>query len=206
MAIGTAGYTAMLCVMELLQQGLKPDQDEIIVSGATGGVGTFSIIILSKMGFNVLAITGKPDQKDYLSKLGANEILDRSNFSKPSKLLESQRWAGAIDTAGGNTLANICSATKYGGTVVSCGNAESIKFNSSVAPFILRNIRLLGVDSVYKDTSSRIKAWNKIAEIIDSDIIDQVTETIPLSMVTRYAKKIYGGNITGRVIVDVNNF
>ncbi len=205
MSIGTAGYTAMLCVMELLDNGVLANKDDILVTGATGGVGCISLIILSKMGFKVTALTGKRDKTEFLKSLGVNQIIYREDFSVPHKILEKQKWGGAVDTVGGSTLGKVCAEMKYSGTVVACGNAESLNLNTTVAPFILRNIRLIGIDSVYQKKSNRILAWNKLSEILDGETLKNISTTINLTEVTKYVNAIIKGNNTGRIVVDINN-
>ncbi|MBJ57364.1 MAG: hypothetical protein CMP24_03880 [Rickettsiales bacterium] len=204
MSIGTAGYTAMLCVMELLKYDLNPSKDEVLVSGATGGVGCISIIVLSRMGYNVIALTGKKDKANFLKDLGAKELIFREDFSGPHKILEAQRWKGAIDTVGGNTLSKICASTKYNGVVAACGNAESIKINTSIAPFILRNIKLMGVDSVYQENENRVLAWDKLSEILDEEILDNISSYISMKEIPHYVREIMEGKNSGRVVVDIN--
>ena len=204
MSIGTAGYTAMLCVMELLKYDLNPSKDEVLVSGATGGVGCISIIVLSRMGYNVIALTGKKDKANFLKDLGAKELIFREDFSGPHKILEAQRWKGAIDTVGGNTLSKICASTKYNGVVAACGNAESIKINTSIAPFILRNIKLMGVDSVYQENENRVLAWDKLSEILDEEILDNISSYISMKEIPHYAREIMEGKNSGRIVVDID--
>ena len=183
MAIGTAGYTAMLCVMALEKNGVTPDKGEILVTGANGGVGSFSVAILSKLGYKVVASTGRPDQGEYLRKLGASEIIDRSTLSEPGRPLVKERWAGAIDSAGSHTLANICASLKYGGTVAACGLAQGMDFPSTVMPFILRGVTLAGIDSVMRPLEDRLAAWQRLAEVLDINLLNDIATTINLNEV-----------------------
>lgn len=203
MVIGTAGYTAMLCVMTLEDHDVKPDGSEILVTGATGGVGSVAISLLARRGYKVVASTGTPDEA-YLSSLGAAEIMDRSLMSSPGKPLGKERWAGAVDTVGGHTLANICATMRYGGTVAACGMAQSIGFPASVAPFILRGVTLAGVDSVFCPKPRRLAAWKRLAQEMDPSSLDTMTTEIGLSDVLDVARSILDGKVRGRVVVDVN--
>ncbi len=205
MAIGTAGYTAMLCVMALQGHGLDPSDGDILVTGAAGGVGSVAVALLSTLGFRVLASTGRPEEADYLKRLGAAEIIDRKTLGAPGKPLEKERWIGAVDSVGSHTLANVCAGTRYGGIVAACGLAQGMDFPASVAPFILRGITLAGIDSVYCPRPRRQQAWDLLARHLDLAklaIIGQQTvgleESIPL------AGKVLAGQVRGRVVVDVN--
>ncbi|MBM2715008.1 oxidoreductase [Mesorhizobium caraganae] len=203
MAIGTAGYTAMLCVLALEEQGVAQG-GEILVTGATGGVGSIAISLLSKRGFTVTASSGKPAQADYLKALGASEIIDRATLSSPGKPIAKERWAGVVDTVGGATLANACAATRYGGVVAACGMAQSLDFPGSVAPFILRGVTLAGVDSVYCPKPKRITAWQRLARELDLDHLNTIAKEIGLGEVIAAATDIIEGKLRGRVVVDVN--
>ncbi len=204
MAIGTAGYTAMLCVMALEEYGIKPDDGEILVTGANGGVGSVSIALLAKRGYTIIASTGRSEEADYLKKLGAADTINRSDLSEPGKPLTKERWAAAIDCVGSHTLANVCASVKYGGIVAACGLAQGMDFPATVAPFILRAITLRGIDSVYAPFAKRQKAWNTLATDLGSDVLDNVARVITLSDVIPKAKEMMEGKIRGRVIIDVN--
>ena len=181
MAIGTAGYTAMLCVIALEKNGVTPDKGDILVTGANGGVGSFAIAILAKLGYSVVASTGRVDESDYLKKLGASEIIDRAMLSEPGRPLAKERWAGAVDSVGSHTLANVCASLRYGGTVAACGLAQGMELPASVAPFILRGVTLAGIDSVMRPLADRVEAWQRLADIIDpslfADIVNEVSLT-----------------------------
>ncbi|MBE7635562.1 acryloyl-CoA reductase [Sneathiella sp. P13V-1] len=204
MAIGTAGYTAMLCVMALERQGVTPDKGEILVTGAAGGVGSVAISILSKLGYTVVASTGRPEEADYLKKLGASDIIDRNELSEKGRPMGKERWAGAVDTVGSHTLANVCATTKYGGVVTACGLAQGMDFPATVAPFILRGVILNGIDSVYCPKETRLEAWRRLAEDLDTSNIDLMTTEVPLSEAIPTAEKILEGKVRGRVVVNVN--
>ncbi len=204
MAIGTAGYTAMLCVMALQDHNVKPEDGEILVTGANGGVGSFAIAILSAYGYDVVASTGRPEEMDYLTELGAKSSINRSELSEPGKPLDKERWAGVVDAVGSHTLANACAQTKYGGTVAACGLAQGFDFPSTVMPFILRGVTLAGVDSVNAPLAKRQKAWNKLAETLKPAVYEKVVKKIALSEAIDVAGKLLEGKVRGRVVVDVN--
>lgn len=204
MAIGTAGYTAMLCVIALEKNGVTPSSGDIIVTGANGGVGSFSIAILAKLGYRVVASTGRVDQSDYLKKLGAAEIIDRNTLSEPGRPLAKETWAGAIDSAGSHTLANVCAGIKYGGTVAACGLAQGMDFPSSVAPFILRGVTLAGIDSVMRPIEDRIEAWQRLAEVLDLSVFDEISTVINLNQAIDTANDLLAGTVQGRVVVDLS--
>jgi acrylyl-CoA reductase (NADPH) len=204
MSIGTAGYTAMLCVMALEKQGVKPSDGEIVVTGAAGGVGSVAIAVLSKLGYSVVAVTGRSADADYLKKLGAIEILERSQFSEPGKPLAKERWAGAVDVVGSHTLANICASTKYRGVVTACGLAGGMDFPSSVAPFILRGITLVGIDSVMCPRAERIEAWRRLATDLDIEKLGAISNEISLGQAIDAATQLLNGEVRGRVVVNVN--
>jgi acrylyl-CoA reductase (NADPH) len=204
MAIGTAGYTASLCVDALLSHGLTPDRGEVLVTGASGGVGSFAITLLAKQGFQVVAATGKANEADYLKALGAAQVIDRNELSQPGKPMQKERWAGVVDSVGSHTLANACAQTKYRGFVAACGLAQGMDFPASVAPFILRGVSLLGIDSVMAPREPREKAWARLARDLDSAAIDRVSTVIGLEQTLRSAEDIVAGKIRGRVVVDVN--
>ena len=205
MSIGTAGYTAMLCVMALQDHGVKPEDGEILVTGANGGVGSFSIAILAAYGYDVVASTGRPEEMEYLSELGAKSSINRSELSEPGKPLAKERWAGVVDCVGSHTLANACATTKYGGTVAACGLAQGFDFPSTVMPFILRGITLAGIDSVNASIEKRQIAWQKISEILNPKVFEKVVTKIGLSEAIETAGKLLDQKIQGRVVVDVNS-
>jgi acrylyl-CoA reductase (NADPH) len=202
MAIGTAGYTAMLAVMALERNGLTPDKGEVLVTGANGGVGSFSIAILAKLGYRVVASTGRLEGSGYLKQLGATEIIDRATLSEPGRPLAKERWAGAIDSVGSHTLANICASTRYRGTVAACGLAQGMDFPASVAPFILRGVTLAGIDSVMRPRQDRIDAWARLVTDLDQDKLALITHEIGLSEVIETAQRLMDGAVRGRVVVD----
>jgi acrylyl-CoA reductase (NADPH) len=202
MAIGTAGYTAMLAVMALERNGLTPDKGEVLVTGANGGVGSFSIAILAKLGYRVVASTGRLEESGYLTQLGATEIIDRATLSEPGRPLTKERWAGAIDSVGSHTLANICASTRYRGTVAACGLAQGMDFPASVAPFILRGVTLAGIDSVMRPRQDRIDAWARLVTDLDQDKLALITHEIGLSEVIETAQRLMDGGVRGRVVVD----
>lgn len=204
MSIGTAGYTAMLCVIALEKNGVTPDKGEILVTGANGGVGSFSIAILAKLGYNVVASTGRVDQSEYLTKLGASEIIDRSTLSEPGRPLAKERWAGAIDSAGSHTLANVCASTQYGGVVAACGLAQGMDLPSTVMPFILRGVTLAGVDSVMRPLDDRLEAWTRLGEILDPEVFEDISTEIGLNDVVKTAEDLIAGKVRGRVVVEIN--
>ncbi|MBX3598288.1 MAG: oxidoreductase [Rhizobiaceae bacterium] len=203
MSIGTAGYTAMLCIMALERNGVKPESGEIAVTGATGGVGSFAVALLARRGYKVVASTGKANEADYLKKLGASEIIDRAELSAPGKPLGKERWAGAVDSVGGTTLANLCATTRYGGTVAACGLAQSMDFPATVAPFILRGVTLAGIDSVYSPLPTRKAAWDALARELDTDLIDAIGAEISLEDCIKVASDLLDGKIRGRVLVRI---
>lgn len=202
MAIGTAGYTAMLAVMALEKNGVTPDKGEVLVTGANGGVGSFAIAILARLGYRVVASTGRVSQSDYLKQLGAADIIDRATLSEPGRPLAKERWAGAIDSVGSHTLANICASTRYWGTVAACGLAQGMDFPASVAPFILRGVTLAGIDSVMRPRQDRIDAWTRLATDLDPTALALITHEIGLSEVIETAHRLMDGQIRGRVVVD----
>jgi acrylyl-CoA reductase (NADPH) len=203
MAIGTAGYTAMLCVMALERHGIVPDRGPIIVSGAAGGVGSVAIALLSKLGYHVVASTGRAAEAPYLTSLGAREILDREELAAPAKPLGKERWAGGIDTVGSHTLANMLSMTSYGGAVAACGLAGGMDLPSSVAPFILRGIALLGIDSVMAPKELRLEAWRRLATDLDPGKLDALTTTIGFDGIIEAARDIVEGKIRGRLVAEM---
>lgn len=205
MAIGTGGYTAMLCVLALEKQGVRPDQGEILVTGAAGGVGSVAIALLAKLGFKVVASTGRLDEADYLKDLGASEVIDRATLSGPARALGKERWAGVVDAVGSTTLANAIAQTKYDGAVAACGLAQGADLPVSVMPFILRGVKLIGIDSVMAPMPARQEAWTRLASDLDPSKLALIGgRTISLSAVPQAAQDILDGKIRGRVIVDVN--
>ena len=204
MAIGTAGYTAMLCVLALEQHGVKPEHGEILVTGAAGGVGSVAIAVLSRLGYSVVAVSGRPAEADYIKGLGAAEILDRSMFNEPGRPLGKERWAGAVDVVGSHTLANVCASAKYRGVVTACGLAGGMDFPATVAPFILRGVTLVGIDSVMCPREDRLNAWQRLATDLDVSKLEMITTEIGLSETLDVASKLMKGEVRGRVVVDVN--
>ncbi len=204
MAIGTAGYTAMLCVMALERHGVTPDKGEVLVTGANGGVGSVAVSLLAKLGYRVVASTGRPNEVEYLKALGAAEIIDRAQFSMPGKPLAKERWAGAVDTVGSHTLANVCASMKYRGVVAACGLAQGMDFPATVAPFILRGVTLAGVDSVYCPRPERLEAWQRLARDLDPAHLDLISHEVGLAEVIRLSGELLAGQVRGRLIVDVN--
>ncbi|MGY1937901.1 acrylyl-CoA reductase (NADPH) [Nocardia gipuzkoensis] len=204
MAIGTAGYTASLCVEALLRHGLRPDQGEILVTGATGGVGSIAIALLSKAGFTVAAATGKTSETAYLQHLGADTVVDRAELAERGKPLQKERWAGVVDTVGSHTLANACAQTRYGGAVAACGLAQGMDFPATVAPFILRGVTLSGIDSVMAPKQRRLDAWARLARDLDPAALDSIAQEIPLGEAITAAGRLIDGTVRGRIVVDVN--
>jgi acrylyl-CoA reductase (NADPH) len=204
MAIGTAGYTASLCVEALLQHGVAPDRGEILVTGATGGVGTVAIALLSAAGFKVAAATGKSSEEKFLQQLGAVSVLDRAEFNEAGKPLQKERWAGVVDTVGSQTLVNACAQTRYGGAVAACGLAQGMDFPATVAPFILRGVSLLGIDSVMAPKERRITAWERLARDLDGAALDSIAQEIELGQAIASAAELMDGKVRGRIVVDVN--
>jgi acrylyl-CoA reductase (NADPH) len=190
--------------MALEKQGVTPDKGEIIVTGAGGGVGGVSLLILSRLGYDVAASTGRPDEADYLKELGATTIIDRKELSSAGRPLQKARWAGAIDSVGSYTLANVCAQMKDDGVVTACGLAQGLDFPASVAPFILRGVILVGINSVYRSLADRAEAWSRLAREVDFAKLDGMTRTIPLSGAIDAARELMDGKIRGRVVVDVS--
>ncbi|MEX1664018.1 acrylyl-CoA reductase (NADPH) [Zhongshania arctica] len=204
MAIGTAGYTASLCVEALIKQGVKPEQGEVLVTAATGGVGSVAIALLAKAGFNVVAATGKASEADYLKQLGATSVIDRAELGLRGKPLQKERWAGVVDAAGSQTLVNACAQTRYGGAVAACGLAQGYDFPATVMPFILRGVSLLGIDSVMAPKASRMLAWGRLARDLDVNLLELIVKDINLSDAIGVATQMMEGTLRGRVVVDVN--
>ena len=204
MAIGTAGYTAMLCVLALEKHGIKPQDGEILVTGANGGVGSIAIALLAKLGYTVVASTGRVSEAAHLKSLGASEVIDRNELSAPGKPIGKERWAGVVDTVGSHTLANACATTKYRGAVAACGLAGGMDFPATVAPFILRGVTLYGIDSVMAPLAVRQEAWARLARDLDPARLDAMTREIGMADVLQVAAELLEGKVRGRVVVDVN--
>ena len=203
MAIGTAGYTAMLCVLAIEDHGIKPDDGLILVSGASGGVGSVAISLLSGLGYNVEASTGRLEETEYLNNLGAKTVIDRSELSEQSRPLGKERWAGAIDSVGSTTLANILAQLSYGGAVSACGLAQGMDLPSTVMPFILRGVSLLGIDSVMAPMSLRKRAWERLSKDINFEKLEDMVVEVGLDQVQELAKDILQGQVRGRVVVNI---
>lgn len=203
MAVGTAGYTAMLSVLALEKHGLKPADGPIVVTGAAGGVGSVAIAVLSKLGYQVIASTGRTSEEGYLKGLGASEIIDRNELSGPAKPLAKERWAGGIDSVGSTTLANLLSMTKYRGAIAACGLAAGMDLPSSVAPFILRGVCLLGINSVMCPIELRQQAWERLATDLDHTKLAEITQEIPLDQVIDAGAKVLAGQVRGRIVVKI---
>ncbi len=205
MALGTAGFTAMLCIMALEEHGLEPGGGEVLVSGAAGGVGSIAVAALAGLGHRVVAATGRSETRDYLASLGATDFIDRAELAESSgKPLASERWAGAVDTVGGRTLASIVAGLRYGASVAACGNAGGLEVPANVLPFILRGVNLLGIDSVRCPLERRRRAWARCARDVAPEKLDAITQVVPLSKVLEFGPEILKGQVRGRVVVDVN--
>lgn len=204
MAIGTAGYTAMLSVLALEHGGLTPQHGDVLVTGANGGVGSIAIALLSGLGYQVVASTGRLEEGGYLRKLGAAEIIDRRTLSEPGAPIARERWAGAVDSVGSHTLANVLAQTKYRGVVTACGLAQGTDLPASVLPFILRNVTLAGIDSVNAPQQVRIEAWSRLARDLDLDKLAQATHVVGLAEVPAAVERLFAGKVQGRTVVDVN--
>jgi acrylyl-CoA reductase (NADPH) len=204
MAIGTAGYTAMLSVLALEQAGLSARDGDVLVTGASGGVGSVAIALLSKLGYRVVASTGRLDEESYLKSLGASEVIDRATLSASGKPLQKERWAAAIDSVGSHTLANVCAQMRYGGHVTACGLAQGMDLPASVAPFILRGVTLHGIDSVMASQASRRLAWSRLARDLDLAKLSAITRTVSLAEAIPAASELMAGHVRGRIVVDVN--
>ena len=204
MAVGTAGYTAMLCVMALERHGVTPGDGEILVTGAAGGVGSIAVALLSKLGFRVAAMTGRPAESGFLTELGAAEIMDRAAYAGAGRPLAKERWAGAIDVVGSHTLANVCASLRYGGVVAACGLAGGMDFPGTVAPFILRGITLAGIDSVMRPRPDRVEAWRRLSRDLELNKLELLTVEISLAQALERAATILEGRVRGRIVVDVN--
>lgn len=203
MAIGTAGYTAMLAVMALEKQGITPERGEVLVTGASGGVGSYAIALLARLGYRVVASTGRLEEADYLKGLGAQAVIDRKTLSEPGRPLAKESWAGAIDSVGSHTLANVLAGTRYGGTIAACGLAQGMDLPGTVAPFILRGVTLAGIDSVMRPHEDRVEAWRRLGELLAPEQLDAITRTIALDEAIDTAGELLAGRVRGRVVVDM---
>jgi acrylyl-CoA reductase (NADPH) len=204
MAIGTAGFTAMLAVAALERHGLRPGSGDVLVTGAAGGVGSVAVALLSRLGHRVVASTGRPEQRSYLTELGAADLIDRTILAaKPSRPLDSERWAGAIDAVGDATLATILTQLKYRASVAACGLAGGSDLPATVIPFLLRGVNLLGIDSVMCPRPERIEAWERLARDLPLDKLEAITQTVPLAEVPALAPRILRGEVRGRVVIDL---
>ena len=201
MAIGTAGYTAMLCVLALEDHGVKPGEGEVLVTGATGGVGSVAIALLARLGYTVVAATGKAGEFAYLNKLGASSIMDRAALSAPGKPFQKERWAGVVDSVGSHTLANALAQTRYGGVVAACGLAQGMDLPTTVMPFILRGVTLVGVDSVMAPLVKRQRAWDRLARDLDPVLLETMVQEVPLEAAIASAQALMDGEVRGRVVV-----
>lgn len=204
MAIGTAGYTAMLCVMALERGGVSPQNGPILVTGANGGVGSVAIALLSRLGYQVTASTGRLQEGDYLKSLGAADIIDRASLSEPGKPLQSEQWAGVVDSVGSHTLANAIAQTRYGGVVTACGLAQGMDLATTVAPFIMRSVTLAGIDSVNAPQALRLEAWSRLAKDLDQTKLEATISEVGLADVPKTAQSLLKGQVRGRTLVDVN--
>jgi len=200
-AIGTAGYTARLCVLALERHGLAPDSGEVLVTGAAGGVGSIAVALLGTLGYRVIASTGRVDEAPYLKALGAHSVIDRAELSQPGRPLAKERWIGVVDAVGSHTLANACAATRYGGVVTACGLAQGMDFPATVAPFILRAVKLIGVESVTVPLPLRLEAWGRLARDLDVAKLDAITSAIGLGEVIARAPDVLAGKVRGRLVV-----
>lgn len=204
MMVGTAGFTAMLCVQALVDAGITPESGEILVTGASGGVGSVAVTLLAKLGYKVAAVTGRIEQNGtLLTELGASRIIDRSEFEEPARALEKQLWAGAVDTVGSKVLAKVLAQMDYNGAVAACGLAGGFDLPTTVMPFILRNVSLLGIDSVSCPSAKRIKAWQRLSELLPDSYYQQACTEVELEQVAEYAEAITNGQVTGRVVIKL---
>ncbi|SCZ66887.1 acrylyl-CoA reductase (NADPH) [Thiohalomonas denitrificans] len=203
MAIGTAGYTAALCVETLERQGVSPDDGEVLVTGANGGVGSVAIMLLARRGYRVVASTGRLEESEHLQALGACRVIDRETLSRPGKPLAKEQWAGAVDTLGSVTLANVCAGMQYRGVVAACGLAQGMDFPATVAPFILRGVTLVGIDSVYAPRAEREAAWRRLATDLETESLESVSRTIGLEEVIPMASELLAGRVRGRLVVEL---
>jgi acrylyl-CoA reductase (NADPH) len=205
MAIGTAGYTAMLCVMALERHGTQPGSGELLVTGATGGVGSIAIALLAQAGHRVVAVTGKAGEVAFLKSLGASAVMDRAELAAPGKPLQKERWTAVVDVAGSHTLANACAQTRYGGVVAACGLAQGMDLPVTVAPFILRGVSLVGIDSVMAPLALRQQAWSRLASELDPAKLEAITTEIPLEQAVEQAGRLMQGEVRGRIVVRTGN-
>ena len=205
MAIGTAGYTAMLCVLALEDHGVKPGSGEVLVTGATGGVGSVAIALLGKLGYQVVAATGKTSEEAYLKSLGAASIIDRATLAAAGKPFQKERWAGVVDAVGSHTLANALAQTRYGGVVAACGLAQGMDLPTSVMPFILRSVTLVGVDSVMAPLAKRQRAWDRLASDLDTSLLEKMIIDVPLDGAIAKAHELMAGAVRGRVVVKIGD-
>lgn len=203
MAIGTAGYTAMLSVLALEQHGVKPGDGEVLVTGATGGVGSIAVALLGKLGYKVIAATGKAAEEPYLKQLGASGVMDRAELSSPGKPLQKERWAAVVDAVGSHTLVNACAQTQYGGVVAACGLAQGADFPATVMPFILRGVTLAGINSVITPLAKRQLAWDRLATDLDPAKLETMVEEVPLSRAAEAAARLIEGKVRGRLVVKI---
>jgi acrylyl-CoA reductase (NADPH) len=203
MAIGTAGYTAMLCVLALEDHGVRPEDGEILVTGATGGVGSVAVVLLARLGYAVVAATGKLTEEGYLKNLGANSVIDRGLLSAPGKPFQRERWAGVVDAVGSQTLANALAQTRYGGVVTACGLAQGMDLPTTVMPFILRGVTLIGVDSVMAPLAKRQRAWQRLARDLDLTLLESMVHEVSLQDCVAYAQTLMAGQVCGRVLVKI---
>ncbi|MDH5617633.1 MAG: oxidoreductase [Gammaproteobacteria bacterium] len=205
MAIGTAGYTAMLCVQSLLEHGTQPGDGPVIVTGASGGVGSVAVMLLSRMGFDVVAATGRAKENEsFLKALGARKLVERDELNRKSKALESERWAGGVDCVGGDMLATVIAQTRYGGAVTACGLAGSPKLSTTMMPFILRGVQLRGIDSVMAPLEARQRAWEKLGKTVNLDLLASIYRVEPMSNVVDLGGELLAGKVRGRIVIDVN--
>lgn len=203
MAVGTAGYTAMLCVQALERHRVRPDDGEILVTGASGGVGSVAVSLLAGRGYRVVASTGRAAETDYLKSIGASDVIDRAQLSSPGKPLGKERWAGVVDSVGSHTLVNACATTRYGGVVTACGLAQGMDMHGTVAPFILRGVSLVGVDSVMAPRADRLSAWQRLSQELDRERLALITHEIPLAATLDAARSLLAGGVRGRTVVNV---
>ncbi|WP_315980958.1 zinc-binding dehydrogenase [Aliamphritea spongicola] len=203
MAVGTAGYTAMLSVLALEKHGITPDQGPVLVTGANGGVGSVAVSILSKLGYEVIASTGRTEHADFLKQLGASSVIDRAELSEKGRPLGKERWRAAVDSIGSHTLANVIAQTQYGGAVTSCGLAQGADLPLTVMPFILRGVSLLGIDSVMAPKAAREEAWARLQQDLDLEKLELLSETVGFDQIVEKATDIVDGKIKGRVIVEI---
>ena len=203
MALGTAGYTAMLCVMRMEQLGVRKEQGEVLVTGATGGVGSVAVALLSRLGYQVVASTGKTSEEAYLRQLGAASIIDRAELAKPGKAMQKERWAAVVDAVGSHTLANALAQTRYGGTVAACGLAQGHDLAATVMPFILRGVTLAGIDSVMAPLALREQAWSRLARDLDPALLETMIEEVPLEGAIEAAQRLMAGQVRGRIVVKI---